>query len=112
MSRTESTTDRPPDWRDLTWDDLDAWAGYHSLERGRSYQLTKRVQQLARTEDGKLLAWVLGSQRYATEVGLNPGFTDVKLFSRCTCPLGISGRKHAVALVVEYLEALKKALQA
>jgi uncharacterized Zn finger protein len=37
-------------WRALTWDDLEAWAGPRSLERGRSYQRTGRVRHLARSK--------------------------------------------------------------
>jgi uncharacterized Zn finger protein len=107
MSGTKKANDSQQDWRDLTWDDLEAWAGSRSLERGRSYQRTHRVQQLAVSSGGILVAWVLGGQRYATEVGMRASRGGVKLFSRCTCPLGISGCKHAVAVVVQYLEVLK-----
>lgn len=92
-------------WRRITWDDLEAWAGSRSLERGRSYQRSGHVSQLARTEDGSLLAWVRGTYRYATEVTLDEA-DPVSFTSRCTCPIG-GDCKHAVAVVVDYLEALK-----
>lgn len=95
-------------WRDLTWDDLEAWADGRSLERGRSYQRSGRVRQLARADDGALLAWVSGQSRYATEVRREPGDDGARLSSRCNCPLGISGCKHAVAVVLDYLDALQK----
>jgi uncharacterized Zn finger protein len=108
MSRNDPQgTENAADWRSLTWDDLEAWSDRRSLERGRSYQRTKRVKQLARTGEGGLLAWVVGGQRYATQVEWKPRADGVKLFSRCTCPLRISGCKHAVAVVVQYLESLK-----
>jgi uncharacterized Zn finger protein len=92
-------------WRKLTWDDLEAYTGSRSLERGRSYQRSGRVKQLARTRDGDLLAWVHGGERYVTEVGLGEGRRS--LWSTCTCPIG-AACKHVVAVVVEYLDALEK----
>jgi len=106
-----TAAERPAEgrWRDLTWNDLEAWAGARSLQRGRSYQRSGRVRQLARSADGTLLAWVHGQLRYATRVELAAEPPDgPALASRCTCPLGISGCKHAVAVVVAYLDALKK----
>jgi uncharacterized Zn finger protein len=95
-------------WRDLSWDDLEAWAGPSSLRKGRQYQRSGRVRDLARDDNGSLLAWVQGTVRYATEVELRDKPVDgTRLFARCTCPLQISGCKHAVAVVVQYLEALK-----
>jgi uncharacterized Zn finger protein len=94
-------------WRRLTWDDLEAWACVRSVERGRSYQRSGRVQDLARTEDGGLLAWVRGTQRYATVVErAKDGEDTSELASRCTCPVG-HRCKHAVAVVVAYLDALQ-----
>jgi uncharacterized Zn finger protein len=108
MSKKEQPPAAAAAWRDLTWDDLDAWAGPRSLQRGRSYQRTGHVRDLARCADGSLLAWVQGQQRYATHVELRPEEGEPGLLSRCTCPLGISGCKHAVAIVVDYLDALKR----
>jgi uncharacterized Zn finger protein len=94
-------------WRRLTWDDLEAWAGVRSVQRGRSYQRSGRVQDLARTEDGGLTAWVRGTQRYATLVEPGEqGEGTSELTSRCTCPVG-TRCKHAVAVVVAYLDALQ-----
>lgn len=95
------------DWLEITWDDLDEWVGPRSVERGRRYQESGQVHELALTEDGKLLAWVDGGDRYATEVELLPEQDDdaERLQSRCTCPVGFAC-KHAVAVIAEYLEAL------
>lgn len=90
-------------FEDLTWDDLNAWAGTRIVSRGRSYQQQGYVSDLARTEDGALVAWVGGSNRYATKVGMDAdGMPD----SICTCPYAINC-KHGVALLLEYLERVK-----
>jgi hypothetical protein len=57
---------------DLTWDDLEAWAGTRVVKRGKSYKGC--VSDLCRTADGRLLAWVRGGNRYATEVRLSEGY--------------------------------------
>src|SRR5579885_613160 len=92
-------------WRELTWDDLEGWAGSRSVQRGRSYQRSGHVRQLAQTEDGSLLAWVQGTERYAARVNLPESGKDME--SRCTCPVGFRC-KHAVAVVLDYLDALKE----
>src|SRR2546425_5178123 len=88
-------------FEDLTWDDLEEWAGAAIVSRGRSYQRGHRVQNLTRSETG-LVAWVLGTHRYATAVEAE----DRELTSFCTCPYWDTC-KHAVAVVLEYLECLK-----
>src|SRR5262249_53893887 len=94
-------------WQTLTWDDLSDWAGSRSLERGRSYQRGGRVHGMARTPNGGLIAWVLGTERYATCVEVQPpGERGVALAGRCSCPVGYNC-KHAVALALQYLDALK-----
>jgi uncharacterized Zn finger protein len=104
-----SKSKKQPQWKDLTWDDLEAWAGDRSVSRGQTYQRQGRVRDLARTEDGRLLAWVEGGSRYATVVSLNAARNrGDRLQSSCTCPVGFDGCKHAVAVVLEYLEALKE----
>jgi len=87
----------------LNWDDLEQWAGGRVLSRGQGYQRSHRVKELAQTRTGALVAWVQGGQRYATEVD----FEDGELISVCTCPYG-NNCKHAVAVVLEYLDYLKK----
>jgi uncharacterized Zn finger protein len=92
-------------WTELTWDDLTDWAGARSVERGRSYQRGGRVKKLAISDDGRLLATVAGTERYATTVSFEPARGQKALASSCTCPVGINC-KHAVATVAEYLHAL------
>src|SRR5262244_2824677 len=86
----------------LTWDDVEAWAGSRIVSRGQSYQRGGRVQKLACTASGGILAWVQGTLRYATQVEI----AKKKLSASCTCPYG-GTCKHAVALVLSYLEDLK-----
>jgi uncharacterized Zn finger protein len=102
MAQKRPTTN---DFAELTWNDLQEWAGSFTLSRGRSYQRNHQVQKLASTSSGSLLAWVQGTQRYATQVEVSGG----SLTSICTCPVGYSC-KHAVATVLEYLEHLKQNL--
>ena len=87
----------------LTWEDLEEWAGAVIVARGRPYQRNGAVGDLGRTEDGTLLAWVMGTRRYATWVRLTE---RNGLESACTCPYW-NICKHAVAVVLEYLERLK-----
>jgi uncharacterized Zn finger protein len=58
---------------------------------------------LAQTQTGGIIAWVHGGQKYATKVD----FEDGELISVCTCPYG-NNCKHAVAVLLEYLEHVKK----
>lgn len=87
----------------LTWDELESWAGPKIVSRGMSYQKSGYVKDLVMTRDGGLLAWVRGSYNYATTVS----FKKKRLSSACTCPYG-GTCKHAVAVVLEYLDLLKK----
>jgi uncharacterized Zn finger protein len=90
----------------LTWHDIEQWAGSRVLSRGQGYHRDHRVRELAQTQLGGIVAWVQGGQRYATEVD----FEDGELISICTCPFG-NNCKHAVAVVLEYLDHLKKNLE-
>ncbi len=90
----------------LSWDALEQWAGSRILSRGQGYQRSHRVKGLAQTQTGSLVAWVHGGQKYATEVD----FKDGELISVCTCPYG-NNCKHAVAVVLEYLDHLKKNIE-
>ena len=89
----------------LTWEDLEEWAGPVIVGRGRPYQRKGAVENLARTEDGTLVAWVRGTRLYATQVRLTE---RNGLESACTCPYWATC-KHALAVVLEYLECLKTA---
>ncbi len=98
---------RDDGWTVLSWDDLAEWAGSRSVDRGRTYQKQGRVHDLAISEDGWLLATVTGGARYAVTVWYESSAKKVgAIYSRCTCPVGSSGCKHAVAVVAEYLERL------
>ena len=95
---------KPSDpFRELTWEDLEAWAGSRIVSRGRSYQRGGSVRDLACTESRGLVAWVSGTQRYATRVDMD----SKELTSVCSCPYWTTC-KHAVAVVCEYLERLKQ----
>jgi uncharacterized Zn finger protein len=96
------TKKKPKTFLDLTWSDLEDWAGSRILSRGASYNKSGLVQELT-LSDGSLLAWVRGSRRYATTVSLTRG----KLASDCTCPYG-GTCKHAVAVVLDYLDRVKR----
>jgi len=103
MGQKASSTDI---FKKLTWDDLEGWAGSTIVSRGQNYQRYRHVQELARTPDGALVAWVQGTERYATLVDFGKG----ELTSACTCPYGYTC-KHAVAVVLEHLHRLKKNLE-
>ena len=87
----------------LTWDELEEWAGSTIVSRGRGYQRGDHVQELAHTPNGGLVAWVYGTHKYATKVEIEKG----KLSALCSCPYG-GTCKHAVAVVLVYLDHLKQ----
>jgi uncharacterized Zn finger protein len=94
---------QPKGFSDLTWNELEEWAGGKIVSRGRSYQQRGRVFDLAVTDDRSLIAWVKGTRRYATRVTMDEdGLPD----STCTCPYELDC-KHGVAAVLEYLECLE-----
>ena len=70
---------------------------------GKSYQRQGLVSDLAITDDGSLIAWVAGSQRYATKVVMDE---DSLPDSICTCPYELDC-KHGVAVVIEYLKRIE-----
>ncbi|NGZ11362.1 MAG: SWIM zinc finger domain-containing protein [Nitrospira sp. LK70] len=101
--RPKSRPSQADPFKALTWDELQDWAGAVIVSRGQRYQRSRLVQDLARTSNGGLVAWVLGSHQYATRVETE---TD-ELVAACTCPYG-GVCKHAVAVVLEYLEQVKR----
>ena len=105
--RPHATSDSSHKWASLTWDDLDAWAGGRSVSRGRSYQRQGRVRDLVASEAGRLLATVMGGNQYAVSVWLKDD-KENPIESKCTCPVGYDGCKHAVAVVAEYLNRLSR----
>lgn len=82
----------------LTWSDLEDWVVSRNVGRGRRYQQQGRVSELSLTEDNALLAWVDGTERYATKVNMDKGGLPESI---CSCPYEI-GCKHGVAAVLEY----------
>ena len=103
MTRKRSKNDF---FKELTWDDLREWAGSTIVSRGRNYHRNSQVEGLARTPSGGVVAWVHGAQRYATWVDFEEG----ALVSVCSCPYGATC-KHAVAVVLEYLDQLEKNIE-
>lgn len=90
-------------WLDLSFGDLEEWVGSTYLSRGRDYQKKKRVLLLACSPEGELSAQVVGSDLYDTVVERDAAGN---LSSVCSCPLG-GDCKHAVAVVLEYLDRVK-----
>ncbi|MCP3952866.1 MAG: SWIM zinc finger domain-containing protein [Desulfobacterales bacterium] len=91
---------------DLTWNDLEEWAGNKIVSRGKRYQRQGRVGELVVTEDGGLVAWVDGTERYATRVAIDDGGLPASI---CTCPYGLEC-KHGVAVVIEFLKRIENNL--
>ena len=89
---------------DLTWNDLEEWAGTRIVYRGKNYQRQGRVSDLAVTENNGLVAWVDGTKRYAVKVSMEEsGLPD----SFCTCPY-MFDCKHGVAVVIDYLKRIEE----
>ena len=88
---------------DLTWNDIEEWVGGKIVSRGKSYQRQGRVSDLAVMDDDSLIAWVDGTERYATRVVIDE---DGLLDSICTCPYELDC-KHGVAVVIEYLKRIE-----
>lgn len=99
-------------WAQVTWRDIEDWAGKRSTSRGRTYHRQNRVESLAITQDHRLLAKVAGSESYRTSVQLRDAREpdEPLLDSICSCPVGADACKHAVAVVAEYLVRLSKGL--
>jgi uncharacterized Zn finger protein len=88
--------------RKLDFDDLLHWAGEKMVNRAKSY--VQHVDQLARAEDNTLVAWVNGTERYATSVRID---NDGSFHDFCTCPYSWGPCKHAVAVVLAAAERVK-----
>jgi uncharacterized Zn finger protein len=89
--------------KDLTLEDLREWAGEKIYQRGKDY--TACVSQLSRTEGGTLVAWVSGTDEYATWVR-HEGQGDFAF--ACACPYDWGPCKHAVALLLAAAGQLKQ----
>ena len=111
-ARTKPTSKRGQEqsWSSVTWADLDDWAGSRAVSRGRAYQRRGAVSDLGISADGELVAWVVGTTRYATRVRYRPprahGRGAGRLESACSCPVHFEC-KHAVATVVAALERIE-----
>lgn len=88
---------------DVTHEDLIGWAGETIYDRGKGY--TEAVSQLSRTEDDHLVAWVAGTDDYATRVR-HEGQGDFDY--KCTCPYSYGPCKHAVAVLLKASVLLKR----
>jgi len=91
-------------FRALTWDDVEDWAGARIVDRGKRYLAGGRVRDLGATSDGRVVAWVVGTQTYASGVSFDE---DGELLGACTCPYW-AVCKHAVATLLAYLESLRR----
>jgi len=103
MSKKKPKLDR---FADLTWNDLEEWAGSRIVSRGKNYQGQGRVCDLAVTEDHGLIAWVDGTERYATKVIMEDDGLPEAI---CTCPFELDC-KHAAAVVIEFLKRIENNL--
>ena len=65
----------------------------------------KRDDQLSRTEDNTLAAWVSSSERYATSIRIDES-GDFEYF--CTCPYSWGPCKHTVAVILAAAEQVKR----
>ncbi len=87
----------------VTLEDLRGWAGEKIYNRGKEY--ISYVSQLSRAEDGTLVAWVSGTDEYATWVRYE-GQGDFDF--GCTCPYDWGPCKHAVAVLLAAAGQLKQ----
>jgi len=87
----------------VTLEDLREWAGNTIYNRGKEY--VDCVSELSLTEDGTLVAWVSGTDEYATWVRhAGEGNFD----HDCTCPYDYGPCKHAVAVFLAASGVLKQ----
>lgn len=92
--------------QELSYSDLREWAGSKIYARGKDY--VDNVSQLSQAEDGTLVAWVSGTDEYATRVR-HKG--DGNFDYDCTCPYNDWGPcKHVVAVLLAAAGELKKNL--
>ena len=86
----------------LSFEELETWAGSKILQRARAYE--DRVDGLHQTTCGTLIAWVEGADRYVTRVLLQHDHLE----HDCTCPYDWGGPcKHAVAVILSAAKMLK-----
>ena len=78
-----------------------------TASRGRSYQISGHVSSVYQISDDIICGSVEGTKEYDTVVSVS---VSDSLSSRCTCPVGLDC-KHGVALMLEYLERLKRGIE-
>ena len=71
----------PQKYADLTWQDLEEWAGSRIVSRGKSYK--NRILNLCVTSEGGLVATVAGTDLYTTRVDRAE---TGDLVCSCSCP--------------------------
>ena len=94
--------DISPDYSHFTLDQVEQWAGADLTVRARSY--VRRVDDLRLAPGGRLLGWVEGSARYATQVWPDDHGT---LRSSCTCGSARATCKHAAGLLLAAMFRLR-----
>ena len=90
----------------LSMEDIVSWAGPEIVSRGSTYQDNNSVSDLEIVHTDTLIACVLGTRCYATQVTIQ----GERLASKCTCPFHATC-KHAVAVVMEYVRYLKDGIE-
>lgn len=90
-------------FRELTWGDLTVWAGPDAVESGGRLQKQGAVDNLVKTPNNGLLAWVKAEEVFASYVGFEHG----ELYCRCACQ-GESACEHGIAVILQYISHLKK----
>lgn len=91
-------------FRELTWVDLTLWAGKKIVADGRECFLRKEVKQISLTDSNGILAWVEAEELFATLVEYDEG----ELYSECSCNPIEHTCIHAIAVIIEFINHLKK----
>jgi uncharacterized Zn finger protein len=92
---------------DISWEQLEAWAGDEVVARGRGYK--NRVNDLKLRSDTHLVATVEGRSRYHTEIWLEE---DGELVCSCSCPYNwVPCCKHGIATLLLYLDKLQQGVE-
>ncbi len=94
-------------FRELTWGDLLLWAGKSAVSEGRRIQRDGKIKQLAFTQAGDLLAWVQAEELFATLVE----YDGMEMLAKCSCNPIKHPCAHAVAVIIEYIICLKRAIR-
>ena len=92
-------------FRGLSYEDLYSWVGKKTFTRGQSYQKGKKILTVFQISDNIICGTVQGSEIYDTVVSGSDHLTSL-----CSCPVG-SDCKHGVALLLTYLEQIKRGKQ-